>query len=107
MTDRERLLDELRPVAFGIAYRMLGSVSEAEDVVQEALLRIHQVIDAGEPIASPQAYVATVTTRLAITSCAPRAPVASATSASGCRSRSSPTVATTRRGTPRPPTPCR
>jgi hypothetical protein len=28
MTDRERLLDELRPVAFAIAYRMLGSVSE-------------------------------------------------------------------------------
>ena len=42
MTDRERLLDELRPVAFAIAYRMLGSVSEAEDVVQEALLRVHQ-----------------------------------------------------------------
>jgi DNA-directed RNA polymerase specialized sigma24 family protein len=36
LTDRERLLDELRPVAFAIAYRMLGSVSEAEDVVQEA-----------------------------------------------------------------------
>ena len=35
MTDRERLLDELRPVAFAIAYRMLGSVAEAEDVVQE------------------------------------------------------------------------
>jgi DNA-directed RNA polymerase specialized sigma24 family protein len=34
MTDRERLLDELRPVAFAIAYRMLGSVAEAEDVVQ-------------------------------------------------------------------------
>ena len=39
MTARERLLDELRPVAFAIAYRMLGSVSEAEDVVQEALAR--------------------------------------------------------------------
>ena len=38
MNDRERLLDELRPVAFAIAYRMLGSVSEAEDVAQEALL---------------------------------------------------------------------
>ena len=33
------LLEELRPAAFAIAYRMLGSVSEAEDVVQEALLR--------------------------------------------------------------------
>jgi RNA polymerase sigma-70 factor (TIGR02957 family) len=66
MTDRERLLEELRPYAFAIAYRMLGSVSEAEDVVQEALLRVHQALDAGERIASPRAYVATVTTRLAI-----------------------------------------
>jgi RNA polymerase sigma-70 factor (TIGR02957 family) len=66
MTDRERLLDELRPASFAIAYRMLGSVSEAEDVVQEALLRVHQALDAGEVIASPRAFVATVTTRLAI-----------------------------------------
>jgi RNA polymerase sigma-70 factor (ECF subfamily) len=66
MTDRERLLDELRPVAFAIAYRMLGSVSEAEDVVQEALLQVHQALDAGEQIASPHAFVATVTTRRAI-----------------------------------------
>src|SRR6266545_2241958 len=66
MTDRERLLDELRPVAFAIAYRMLGSGAEAEDVVQEALLRVHQALDGGEQIASPRAFVATVTTRLAI-----------------------------------------
>jgi RNA polymerase sigma-70 factor (TIGR02957 family) len=66
MTERERLLDELRPVAFAIAYRMLGSVSEAEDVVQESLWRVHQALDAGEQIASPRAFVATVTTRLAI-----------------------------------------
>jgi RNA polymerase sigma-70 factor (ECF subfamily) len=66
MTDREQLLDELRPVAFAIAYRMLSSVSEAEDVVQEALLRLHQTLDAGEAVASPRAFVATVTTRLAI-----------------------------------------
>jgi RNA polymerase sigma-70 factor (ECF subfamily) len=66
MTDREQLLEELRPVAFAIAYRMLGSVSEAEDVVQEALLRVHQALDGGEQIASPRAFVATVTTRLAI-----------------------------------------
>jgi RNA polymerase sigma-70 factor (ECF subfamily) len=45
---------------------MLGSVSEAEDVVQEALLRVHQALDHGEQIASPRAYVATITTRLAI-----------------------------------------
>jgi RNA polymerase sigma factor (sigma-70 family) len=66
MTGREQLLDELRPASFAIAYRMLGSVSEAEYVVQEALLRVHQALDAGEQIASPRAFVATVTTRLAI-----------------------------------------
>jgi RNA polymerase sigma-70 factor (ECF subfamily) len=66
MTDTETLLAELRPVAFAIAYRMLGSVSEAEDVVQEALLRLHQTLESGERIASPRAFVATVTTRLAI-----------------------------------------
>jgi RNA polymerase sigma-70 factor (ECF subfamily) len=66
MSDREQLLDELRPVAFAIAYRMLGTVSEAEDVVQEALLRVHQALDGGEEIASPRAFVATIATRLAI-----------------------------------------
>ena len=66
MTEREELLDELRPVSFAIAYRMLGSVSEAEDVVQESLLRVHQALEAGEQIVSPRAFVATVTTRRAI-----------------------------------------
>lgn len=66
MTNREKLLHELRPGAFAVAYRMLGSVAEAEDVVQEALLRVHQALEAGEHIASPRAFVATVTTRLAI-----------------------------------------
>ena len=66
MTERELLLDDLRPVAFAIAYRMLGSVSETEDVVQETLLRVDQALDADEQIASPRAFVATVTTRLAI-----------------------------------------
>jgi RNA polymerase sigma-70 factor (TIGR02957 family) len=60
------LLDELRPAAFAIAYRMLGSVPEAEDVVQEALLRVHRTLEAGERIESPRAYAATVVTRLAI-----------------------------------------
>src|SRR3954468_14891264 len=62
----DELLEELRPVAFGIAYRMLGSVAEAEDVVQEALLRLHRALEGGERIESPRAYVATVATRLAI-----------------------------------------
>lgn len=59
------LYSELRPRAFAIAYRMLGSASEAEDVVQEAFLRMHQTLQR-EEIASPQAYVATLVTRLAI-----------------------------------------
>ena len=66
VSDRDTLLEDLRPASFAIAYRMLGSVSEAEDVVQEALLRVHQSLEAGEDIASPRAFVATVTTRLAI-----------------------------------------
>ena len=65
MTD-ERLLAELRPYAFAVAYRMLGSVAEAEDVVQEALLRVHHTIEQGQRLESPRAFVATVTTRLAI-----------------------------------------
>jgi RNA polymerase sigma-70 factor (TIGR02957 family) len=63
---RDELLEELRPRAFAIAYRMLGSVAEAEDVVQEALIRVNNSLDEGERIESPRAYVATVTTRLAI-----------------------------------------
>jgi RNA polymerase sigma-70 factor (TIGR02957 family) len=58
--------EELRPKAFAIAYRMLGSVSEAEDVVQEAFLRLHRALAAGERIESPRAYLATVVTRLGI-----------------------------------------
>lgn len=60
------LYGELRPRAFAIAYQMLGSVSEAEDVVQEAFLRMHQTLRKDEPIASPRAYIATLVTRLAI-----------------------------------------
>ena len=55
---------ELRPYAFAIAYRMLGSVSEAEDVVQDAFLRLHRARP--EDVTAPKAYLATVTTRLAI-----------------------------------------
>jgi RNA polymerase sigma-70 factor (TIGR02957 family) len=66
VSDEAKLLDELRPGSFAIAYRMLGSVTEAEDVVQEALLRVHRTLEDGERIDSPRAFVTTVTTRLAI-----------------------------------------
>jgi RNA polymerase sigma-70 factor (TIGR02957 family) len=58
--------EELRPRAFAIAYRMLGSVSEAEDVVQEAFLRLHRAESEGERIESPRAYLSTLVSRLAI-----------------------------------------
>lgn len=59
--------EELRPFLFSIAYRMLGSVAEAEDVVQEAFLRYQQALDdRPEEIASPRAYLAAVASRLAI-----------------------------------------
>jgi RNA polymerase sigma-70 factor, ECF subfamily len=56
----------LRPLLLSIAYDMLGAVGEAEDIVQEAFLRFHREVSAGLDIASPRAWLSTVTTRLAI-----------------------------------------
>src|SRR3954471_10293365 len=53
-----------RPLLFSIAYRMLGSVSEAEDVVQDAWLRARQ--DEHAEVRSPRAYLTTIVTRLCI-----------------------------------------
>ena len=61
MDDRE--LEALRRHGFGVAYRMLGSVMEAEDVTQEALLRLTRQ---DEPIDEPAAWITTVVTRLSI-----------------------------------------
>jgi RNA polymerase sigma-70 factor (ECF subfamily) len=55
---------EARPRLFGIAYRMLGSVAEAEDIVQEAWLRWQQTDRA--VVRNPPGFLTTVTTRLAI-----------------------------------------
>jgi RNA polymerase sigma-70 factor, ECF subfamily len=57
---------DLRPLMFSIAYRMLGSVTEAEDIVQEAFLRYHRVVGDGREPDSPKAYLSAVTTRLCI-----------------------------------------
>jgi RNA polymerase sigma-70 factor, ECF subfamily len=57
---------ELRPLLFSIAYRMLGSASDAEDIVQEAFLRFHRETGAGTQVESPKSYLSAVTTRLCI-----------------------------------------
>lgn len=59
-------MESLRPLLLSIAYRMLGGVSDAEDVVQEALLRYHRELEAGADIRSPKAFLSAVVTRLAI-----------------------------------------
>ena len=63
MADLATNHDQLRPLMFAIAYRMVGSVVDAEDITQEALLRMHRDT---ATVDSPDAYAATVTTRLAI-----------------------------------------
>ena len=55
-----------RPLMFSIAYRMTGSVSDAEDIVQEAFLRAGKDAAKDAEVESPKAYLATITTRLAI-----------------------------------------
>lgn len=56
--------DRHRPRLKGIAYRMLGSVAEAEDVVQDAWLRWNEA--AHDALDSAEAWLVTVTTRIAI-----------------------------------------
>jgi RNA polymerase sigma-70 factor, ECF subfamily len=60
------LYEELRPLMFSIAYRMVGAASDAEDIVQEAFLRFHRETEKGTEIESPKAYLSAITTRLAI-----------------------------------------
>jgi RNA polymerase sigma-70 factor (ECF subfamily) len=64
--DEGRAFERERPRLVSLAYRMLGSAAEAEDVVQEAFVRLHQAAVEGVRVESPAAYLTTITTRLAI-----------------------------------------
>jgi RNA polymerase sigma-70 factor (ECF subfamily) len=56
--------DQHRSALFGLAYRMLGSVMDAEDILQEAYLRWQNVPEA--EVRSPRAYLMTIVTRLCV-----------------------------------------
>ena len=60
------LYTELRPLVFSIAYRMLGSVNDAEDVVQESFTRFQEALKHEQRIESARAYLATIATRASI-----------------------------------------
>ena len=66
VVDRAAVFDGYRSLLFSIAYRMLGSVMDAEDMVQEAFLRWQQAADIDLEVASPKAYLSTIVTRLCI-----------------------------------------
>ena len=61
---RGEIFASARPLLFSIAYRMTGSVSDAEDLVQDAFVRWHEAPDTD--VRAPRAYLATIVTRLAI-----------------------------------------
>ena len=57
---------ELRPRLFAMAYGMVGSAEEAEDIVQDAFVRFHVATGNGTDVESPRAFLSLTTTRLAI-----------------------------------------
>src|SRR5437879_8691561 len=56
--------DQYRSLLFSVAYRMLGSVADAEDMLQEAFIRWQQAPE--EEIRSPRAFLVTIISRLCI-----------------------------------------
>jgi DNA-directed RNA polymerase specialized sigma24 family protein len=73
MDDSTRTFNRLRPRLQGIAYRMLASMAEAEELVQDVWMRWNEA--AKDTLDSAEAWLVTTTTRLSIT-----------TSACGCPS---------------------
>jgi RNA polymerase sigma-70 factor, ECF subfamily len=65
-TDTADAYEDLRPLLFSIAYRMLGSVSDAEDVVHEAFVRYQRALADDVAVESPKAWLSAVVTRVAI-----------------------------------------
>jgi RNA polymerase sigma-70 factor, ECF subfamily len=64
MMARAEDFEQHRSLLFSIAYRMLGSVADAEDIVQEAFLRWREVPEA--EVRSPRSFLSAVVTRLSI-----------------------------------------
>ncbi|MFD0581187.1 sigma factor [Dactylosporangium darangshiense] len=103
MADAERF-EALRPLLLGLAYRLLGSMWDAEDVVQDAYLRWMRTD--GSQVREPRAFLVTVVSRLALDQLRSARATRRPTPAPGCPSRSPPT----RSGRPTRPscaTPCR
>ena len=81
---RFEIFNRHRGLLFSIAYRMLGSAADAEDMVQESYIRWRQAADT--EIRSPRAVLVTVVSSSALTICNQREFSAKSTSANGFRS---------------------
>jgi RNA polymerase sigma-70 factor (ECF subfamily) len=64
MGELEPAFEDFRPLLFSVAYRLLGSVAEAEDVVQDSFLRWQSASQSS--VASPKAFLTTIATRLCL-----------------------------------------
>jgi Sigma-70 region 2 len=82
--DSARVFDEHRDLLISVAYRVLGSVTDAEDAVQEAWLRWSGVDHSG--VADPRAFLVRIPPVSPSTACAARRLAASPISAPGCPS---------------------
>src|SRR5689334_14922251 len=61
----DRVFVELRPAMFALAYRITGNRADAEEIVQDAFVRLHNAVPE-EAVRSLKAYLATITARLSL-----------------------------------------